>query len=140
MASRILLWGAVAGIVHFVALGILYGNPFIDRMYVRASDANPAVKKWTSKPRYLLVQLMGTQIEVYILTIGYFWLRPLINVPGLDGAMLLALLFAGIRVYPRFWNMWIQSTYPGRLLGTEFVNGTIGTLVVILTLHFVDRP
>ena len=67
--------------------------------------------------------------------VGYVWLGPLLDVDGLPGTLLLGGLFAGLRVYPRFWTMWVQSTYPRRLLAVEVVNGVLGTLVVVLTLH-----
>ena len=35
---------------------------------------------------------------------------------------------------PRFWNVWIQSTYPRHLLAVDVVNGTLGTLLVVLVL------
>ncbi len=134
MAREVLLWGAVAGVIHFVFLGIAYGNPLIDRLYVAAAATDPAVRKWPSKPRYLITQFLGTQVEVYLLTIGFVWLRPLLDVEGLAGTLLLGAVLAGLRVYPRFWNMWIQSTYPHRLLAVEVINGLLGSLLVVLTL------
>jgi hypothetical protein len=56
-------------------------------------------------------------------------------IPGYGGALALGVLFAAIRVYPRFWNMWIQTTYPTRLLVIEIINGTIGSLVVAFLLQ-----
>ena len=137
MISTVLLWGAVAGLIHFFAIGALYGNPIVDRIYSEAMKNEPGVKDWPSKPKYLITQFLGTQVEIYILTIGYVWLRPLISVEGLAGASVLGLLFTLIRVYPRFWNMWIQSTYPNRMLAIEVVNGTISTFVVTTALHFL---
>ena len=130
-----LTWGTLIGLIHFAIVGLLYGNPLIDRMYQAAMGREPGVREWTSRPAYLVTQFLGTQIEVYIMTIGYFWLRPLVAAPGLGGAALLGLLFTGLRVYPRFWNMYIQSTYPHRLLAVEIVNGTVSTFVVILGLE-----
>lgn len=95
------------------------------------------MRTWPSKPRYLVTQFLGTQIEVYILAIGFAWLYDLLSVHGLAGATALAVFFAALRVYPRFWNMWIQSTYPVRLLVVEVVNGIIGTCVVVLTLYIL---
>lgn len=129
MAIDVLLWGAVAGIVHFVFLGIAYGNPLVDRIYVAEGERSPAVRAWPSKPRYLITQFLGTQVEVYVLALGFAVLRPTTD------ALPLGLLFAAIRIYPRFWNMWIQSTYPRRLLAIEFGVGVAGTLLVVLTLN-----
>jgi hypothetical protein len=139
METTVLLWGALAGVVHFIVIGVLYGNPLVDRQYSRAAVESPAVKRWSSKPRYLAIQFLGTQVEVYLLTAAFIWLRPLIGFHGYCGALLLGGLLAALRVYPRFWNMWIQTTYPNRLLAIEAVNGTVGTLVVALLLQAVTQ-
>ncbi|PZS30676.1 MAG: hypothetical protein DLM58_13255 [Pseudonocardiales bacterium] len=133
----IAVWGLVSGLIHFAAIGILYGNPVVDRMYVLAADASPAVRGWPSKSRYLITQFLGTQIEVYVIAIGFAWLYQHLPADGLAAALLLGTLFAGLRVYPRFWNMWIQSTYPRRLLVTEAVNGIIGTYVIVIALYLL---
>ena len=139
MLITVLLWGAVAGLVHFVVIGILYGNPLTERISARAEAESPAVRKWPSKVKYFVTQFFGTQVEVYILTFAFVWLRQLIGLGGLGGGLLLGLLFAAIRVYPRFWNMWVQSTYPLRLLLVELVNGTLGTLAICLFLQLVTQ-
>ena len=139
MVVTILLWGAVAGVVHFVVIGILYGNPLVDRISAKAEATSPAVKRWTTKRKYFVTQFLGTQIEVYILTIAFVWLRPLVGFSGYGGAILLGSLLVAIRVYPRFWNMWVQTTYPTRLLVVEIVNGTIGTLVISVFLQAVTQ-
>ncbi|HET6451629.1 MAG TPA: hypothetical protein VFI08_09965 [Spirochaetia bacterium] len=139
MVVTILLWGAVAGVVHFVAIAILYGNPIVDRISARTEAESPAVKRWPSKGKYYLTQFFGTQVEVYLLTTAFVWLRPLVGFTGFGGALLLGILLAAIRVYPRFWNMWIQTTYPPRSLVVEVVNGTIGTLLICLFLQAVTQ-
>ena len=53
--------------------------------------------------------------------------------------VLLWALLAAIRVYPRFWNMRIQSTDPIRLLVGELVNGSIGSLVIAITFQAFTR-
>lgn len=137
MLVSTLLWGTVVGLIHFVVVGMLYGNPLIDRFYREASGTEPGVKVHPSKPKYFLQMFLGTQVEVYILALGFLWIRPLLSIEGWLGTILLGLLFAGIRVYPRFWNMWIQSTYPNRLLAIEFVNGTLSTLVIVCGMHLL---
>ncbi|OHD55118.1 MAG: hypothetical protein A2Y33_01035 [Spirochaetes bacterium GWF1_51_8] len=135
MIWNILLWGFVIGIIHFVIVGVLYGNPFIGKIYKDAQD-HPGVKKWPSQASYMIKMFLGTQIEVYIMTAAYFIIRGFFSEPfSLQTAAILAALFCGIRVYPRFWNMWIQSTYPNKLLLIEAVNGTIGTFIIVLGLY-----
>lgn len=138
MLINTLTLGLLIGLIHFMVVGILYGNPFIDRIYQSAQSTDPGVRKWTSKGKYLLFQFLGTQIEVFILALGFFWLRPVIPGSGVSGALPLAFLFAAIRVYPRFWNMWIQSTYPNRLLMIEFINGTISTFTIVCGLQLLS--
>lgn len=137
MLVSALLFGSVAGLIHFVLVGLLYGNPLVDRYYREATGTEPGVRIHPSKPRYFLKMFLGTQVEIYILALGFFWLRPLLPLDGLTGSVVLGVLFAGIRVYPRFFNMWIQSTYPGRLLAIELINGILSTLIIVTSLHLL---
>jgi hypothetical protein len=139
MVEAVVKWGALAGLVHFVIIAFLYANPVTERLS-RGLEAGPGVKQWPSKPKYFLTQFLGTQVEVYILTTAFLWLRPAINPPGFGGACALGGLLAATRVYPRFWNMWIQTTYPNRLLAIEVINGTLGTLAIALFLQAAAVP
>jgi hypothetical protein len=132
MLTSILVYGALIGLLHFVIVGVLYGNPVVDARYQQAMREHAGVRRWDSRPRYLVTQFLGTQLEVYALTAAFFILRPLFA--SLADLVGLAALLAAVRVYPRFWNMWIQSTYPRNLLAIEFVNGTLSTFAVILGL------
>ncbi len=137
MLLQILLWGLVIGVIHFVILGALYMNPLVAKLY-SGEKGNPAVKNWEKQGEYLLKMFLGTQVEVFILTGAYLYLRSLFAVPdGWTAALVLGALLSAVRVYPRFWNMWIQSNYPGKLLAVEFVNGVIGTFVVVVGLKLL---
>ena len=134
MLADILKWGFVAGIVHFFVVGLLYMNPFVARIYGEA-QGHPAIRVWENQKEYLVKMFAGTQIEIFILTGAYLYFRRLFPDPtGLGVALIISCILSAIRVYPRFWNMWIQSTYPVKLLIVEVVNGIIGTFVVILSL------
>lgn len=134
---QIITWGLAAGIIHFVIVGILYKNPFVDKFYTKAEKESPAFRKWANLKKYLLTMFLGTQVEIYILTAGYLFLRQYLDFGEWTTTLLLGLIFSGIRVYPRFWNMWIQTTYPRNLLAIEFVNGTLSTFTVVVTLHLL---
>ncbi|NPV00507.1 MAG: hypothetical protein HPY53_03895 [Brevinematales bacterium] len=137
MLLQILLWGLVIGVIHFVAVGILYMNPFTAKLY-RDAGEHPALRKWPKQGEYILKMALGTQAEVYILTAGYIYLRSLFAEPtGWTTALILAAIFSAVRVYPRFWNMLIQSTYPRKLLAVEFVNGVVGTFIIVLGLKLL---
>lgn len=135
MIADILVWGLVVGVVHFVVLGGLYQNPLVAKLYAEAEGKEPGLKVWASKPKYMTSMFLGTQVEVYALTAAYLWLRGYVPLESWAEALALGGVFAALRVYPRFWNMWIQSTYPNRLLAVEFVNGCISTLVVTCGLE-----
>ena len=48
-----------------------------------------------------------------------------------------AFILIALKIFPRFFDMWIQSTYPNKLLAVEFVNGTIGSFVIGLVFAYV---
>jgi len=127
MLFDIAVYGTLAGLIHFVVMGVVYGNPIVKEIYARAMETEPGVRRWPSRPRYLVTQFLGTQVEVYVIVIAYL-------VSG-RGALVAAAMIAALRLYPRLWNMWIQSTYPNRLLAIELVNGTLGTIVVVATMR-----
>ena len=133
MIWRVLLWGTVVGLAHFVVIAFLYGNPLVDRVSAEA-NRHPSARQWSSQPRYFLAQFLGTQVEVYLMSFAFFFIRPL-AAPGFSGALEAGGLLAALRVYPRFWNMWIQTTYPRRLLLIEVINGTLGTLFIACFLQ-----
>jgi len=68
-------WLVLWGVIHFVVVGALYMNPFVDRIYKRFSD-HPGVRKWPSITRYVATMFIGTQVEVYILAAAFFYLAP----------------------------------------------------------------
>ena len=132
---KVLIWGTIIGIIHFIIVGILYQNPIIGKIYKDASG-NPGVKKWNSQLRYIISMFLGTQIEVFIITFGFLYLILILG-KTFSNTLILTFIFTGIRVYPRFWNMWIQSSYPNKLLIVELINGTIGTFVIIFGLYLL---
>ena len=85
----------------------------------------------------LITQVLGTQVEVYVLIVLYVWFRPVAGMPGMAGALILALALSGARVYPRTWNMWIQSTYPNRLLAVETINGVLSTVTILVAAEWL---
>ncbi len=133
-----LLFGLLIGVIHFVIIGILYQNPFVAGLYKSEEDKKaPGLQIWTNKKKYLLSMFLGTQIEVFILTFAYVFFKNLFLFSSLNTAFMLAGIFSAIRIYPRFWNMYIQSTYPAKLLAVEFINGILSTFAIVLGLYFL---
>ena len=133
-----LIWGLIIGIIHYVILGILYQNPFTAKFYKNEENLkSPGFKIWANTKKYMIFMFLGTQIEIFILTFAYLFLRNYLPFENLTIAFILAGMFSAIRIYPRFWNMWIQSTYPRKLLAVEFINGIISTFVVVIRLYLL---
>jgi hypothetical protein len=128
MLFDIAFYGTLAGLIHFVVMGVVYGNPIVNAIYARAQETEPGVRRWRSRPRYLVTQFLGTQVEVYLIAIAFI---------GAGRSVAAAAMITALRLYPRLWNMWIQSTYPNRLLAIEVVNGTLGTIAVTATLRIL---
>jgi hypothetical protein len=107
--------------------------------FSREANKHVSVKQWNPIWKYFVTQFFGTQVEVYIMTIAFFWVRPMTTAPGYLGAFEVGALFAALRVYPRFWNMWIQTTFPNRLLLVEVINGTLGCLFIACFLQAMTQ-
>jgi hypothetical protein len=135
MLIDVLKLGLIAGVGHFILIGLLYGNPFVAKQYASAMATHPSVRKWESIGKYRLIQFLGTQVEVFLITLAYLWFRPMFSDSSAAAVIGLGMILAAIRVYPRFWNMWIQTTYPRNLLAIEIINGTIGTLAIAAILE-----
>lgn len=129
--------GLVIGIIHYIILGVLFMNPFVGKVYKDAQEKYPSVKMRNSTSGYLSKQFFGTQIEIWIITAGYLYLRDFLPFQPIETALILGLIFAGIRIYERWWNMYIQTTYPANLLAIEFINGTIGTFIITIGLSYI---
>lgn len=137
IAVEVLLSGFVAGLVHLVAIVVLYGNPLVARIHAANGGTGAATGAKPSRPRHMATQFLGTQIEVYLMTVGFVWLHPLLPLNGLAAALLLAALFAALRVYPSVWALWLQGTHTDGYLAVEAVAGVLGTVVVVLTLYLL---
>ena len=136
--STTLILGLIIGIIHFIIVGILYQNPFVAGLYKEAEDKKlPGYRIWENKKKYLLSMFLGTQVEIFIITFGYLFLKGYLPFSPFATALIIFALFTAVRVYPRFWNMWIQSTYPNKLLIVEIINGTISTFTIVTGLYLL---
>ena len=135
-ASRVITGGLVASGVWFVIGGVLYMNPFVARIY-RARETSPGVKKWDSPGLYLVFQFLGVLAQCMLWAFVYGLIK--VALPGgpLLRGFFFGLILVAVKIFPRFFDMWIQSTYPQALLAVEFINGTIGSFVVGLVFGYL---
>lgn len=43
-------------------------------------------------------------------------------------------ILVGVKIIPRLFDMYLQSTYPNKLLTIEFINGVIGSFIMASVL------
>lgn len=134
---KTIIWGFIIGIVHYIILGVLYMNPVISKLYSTEQKKSNAVKAWKDQKAYLTKMYIGTQIEIFIITASYLFIRQYLPFDHMVTAFILAVIFTGIRIYERFWNMFIQTTYPTRLLIVELAFGIIGTFLIVIGLSLM---
>lgn len=134
---NVFFYGLVIGIIHYILIGILYMNPFVDGIYKKAQEGNQSVRIRASASNYMTKQFIGTQIEIWIITASYFYLRQYLPFTPFETGLILGLIFGSIRIYERFWNTYIQTNYPTVLLVVEFINGIIGTFVITIGLSLM---
>jgi len=131
-----ILGGFVASISWFIVGGALYMNPFVAKIY-KGAENSPALKKWPSIPKYLGLTYVGVFAQCLLWAFVFALIKPVLP----DGVLMKSLIFGfiliAVKIFPRFFDMWIQSTYPNKLLAVEFVNGTIGSFVIGMVFALV---
>jgi len=128
--------GFVASIVWFIVGGALYMNPFVAKIY-KGAENSPALKKWPSVPKYIGLQYVGILAQCLLFAFVFALVKPVLPDGVLMKSLIFGLILIAVKIFPRFFDMWIQSTYPNRLLAVEFVNGTIGSFVIGLVFAYV---
>lgn len=117
-------------IVWFVAGGILYMNPHVAKIY-KKYQKHPSMKKWSSRKQYFTgIFFVAGFIPILLIAFVYDYI-PYIS------AVEFGFLLVGVRVIPRLCDMWMQTSYPNKILGVEFVNGTILSFIIAFMLSII---
>lgn len=128
------LAGVLASIVWFVVGGALYMNPFVAKIY-RNYENSPGLKKWKDAKEYLInMYVFGILIQCLLFAVVYSFIKPVLSGGLVSNTLSFGSILIAVKVLPRLFDMWMQSTYPNKLLAIEFVNGVIGSFVIALTL------
>lgn len=131
------VWGGfVASIVWFIIGGALYMNPVIARIYKTFDDV-PVMKQWPDVPRYLFLMYAGTLAQCVLWAFVYIWVKPVLPDSIVGIGVVFGLMLVATKIFPRFFDMWIQTTYPNKLLGIELINGSIGSIVIAVVFAFM---
>lgn len=131
-----LVVGFLSSIAWFLVGGLLYMNPYVAKIYKKHSRF-PGVKKWPNNKKYLLnMYLFGILAQCVLFAFVYIFLKPIFVGTILSKTFFFGLLIVAIKIIPRFFDMWLQSTYPNKLLQIELINGIIGSFVIAFVLVF----
>lgn len=135
--------GFVASIVFFLYRTIIYKNTSVEKMR-RDPQAPPALKKWRNVPKKILTQYLIILIQC-ILWAVVFVLGLLFDVLPKGFFMkgfTLGSVMAIVNIVPIYLKMWIESTYPNKLLAIQSVKGIIGNYIMGFTLTYMiwDLP
>jgi hypothetical protein len=103
--------------------GALYMNPFTAKIY-KKYQSHPSMKIWTNQKKYLtgVFLVAGFIPNLFIIT-TYQFLAPI-------SVMNLSLILFGVRIIPRMCDMWMQTSYPNKILLVELINGAILSFVI----------
>ena len=125
-----IIGGFLASIVWFIIGSILYMNPIVAKIY-KEFEKSSGLKKWEDTKKYLInMYIFGALVQCLLFAFVYSFIKSI-----LPGSLVLDMIFFGsilvaVKIFPRLFDMWMQSTYPNKLLAVEFINGTIGSFVI----------
>lgn len=126
----------MASIVWFIVGSVLYLNPFVAKIYKNA-EGSPALKRWPSIPKYIALQYAGILVQCLLWAFVFALIKSVLPGGVLMKGLVFGLILIVVKIFPRFFDMWIQSTYPNKLLAVEFVNGTIGSIVIGAVFSYI---
>jgi predicted membrane-bound spermidine synthase len=96
------IWGGfVASIVWFIVGGALYMNPFVAKIYKDAENS-PALKKWSSVPRYLGLQYVGILAQCLLWAFVFALVKLALPEGILIKGIVFGLILVAVKIFPRF--------------------------------------
>lgn len=134
--TQTILAGLLASVVYFIGGGILYMNPFVGKIYKSFAGA-PGLKKWENTKKYLAYMHGIVFIQCFIFAFVYAFIKPAFTDIVVLNGFYFGLILIAVRIIPRMLDMWIQSTYPNKLLIIELINGTIASFVIAFAIVLV---
>ena len=131
------LGGLAAAVVWFIFGGALYMNPFVAKIY-KKSENLPGFKKWKNTKKYLLnMFLFGMLVQCLIFALVYAFIKSILPGSLVLNTLFFGLILVAVKIFPRLFDMWLQSTYPNKLLLIELINGAIGSFVIAFVLTLI---
>ena len=118
---------------------MVYGRwCFVAKIY-KDAQKSPGLKKWTNVPKYLSYQFYGILAQCLLWAFVFAFIKSALPGEIILKGITFGLILVAVKIFPRFVDMWTQSTYPDKLLAIEFVNGTIGSFIIGVVLAYFIR-
>lgn len=125
-----LIGGFAATIVWFIIGAAVYMNPFVTKIYKKYEET-PSVKNRKNIKTFIInTFVFNILIQCLLFAFVYQYMKPILPATLLLNTLLFGLILVVVKIIPRFFDMWVQSSYPTQLLIVEIVNGAIGSFVI----------
>ena len=125
-----IIGGFVASIIWFIIAGILYMNPFVAKIY-KKHENSPGFKKWNDTKKYLInTFIFAVLIQCLLFAFVYSFIQPVLPESIVLITLYFGLILVAVKIIPRLFDMWMQSSYPNTLLTIELIIGAIGSFVI----------
>ena len=138
MVITILFAGIAASVIWFIVGGAVYMNPIVARIY-KEYETSPGLKNWDNTASYLTTMFLLTLVQCFLFAAVYAYIRPVFGGTVLVNGLIYGVILVAIKIVPRGLDMWIQTTYPNKLLGIEAINGIIGSFVIALVITILIK-
>jgi hypothetical protein len=136
---RILITWVAGFIVWAVLGGLLYMNPLIADYFARFVGS-PGLQLWRDDTvKYLIYIHIGGLVQVLMYAVVFAVVKDALPMKKLLRGLTFAIIMIVMMVLPRFFIMWIQTTYPEPLLVIDLINGIIMSIGLGLVFAFVMR-
>ena len=130
--------GAVAAtIVWFVIGAVVYMNPFITNIYKKYED-DPCVKNRKDVKTFIInTFVFSILIQCFLFAFVYLYIQPILPGTLIHNTLYFGLILIAVKIFPRLFDMYVQSKYPRTLLIIELINGAIGSVVIAFVFAFL---
>lgn len=128
--------GFVASLAWIIIAVVLYMNPYVANIY-HYQMSSPALKKWKNIPSFLMFQYIGMLLQSVLWAFVYYFVKPVLPPGIIMKIFLFGFIIFAVKIIPKLYELWEQSTYPDDLLVIEFINNTIGSFAIVSVFAFM---